>query len=284
MCKAMGLPRSTFYFRKSTTPKKRQDGLLAEKIRSIQTDCRFTIGRRRMSSELSERYGISVGENQARRVMRAYHLQAVTRQKTSAKPHAGKAYQGQLPENLLNREFQADRPLTKLVSDVTYIPYYEQGQWHWGYLSVVQDLFDRSIIAWVFDRKQDVSLSLRTLQILSFKGVKPGAMFHSDRGSIYTAQAFRDTLAAMGMVQSYSRSGNCHDNATMECFNGTLKVEALYNPFCQQDKPSFLQQNQLIAKYIDFYNNKRPCSVLGNQPPNKVKKQFFERFQNLQVQ
>lgn len=119
VCKAMGLPRSTFYFRRSAAPKQRQDGLLAERIRSIQTECQFTIGRRRMSSEPSGRYGISIGENQVQRVMRAYHLLAVTRQKTSAKPHAGKAYQGQLPENLLNREFRADRPLTKLVSDVT---------------------------------------------------------------------------------------------------------------------------------------------------------------------
>ena len=90
----------------------------------------------------------------------------------------------------------------------------------------MQDLFNRAIVAWVYSKKQDVRLGL----LLSSRGLTPGAMLHSDRGSIYTAQAFRDAADGMGLIQSFSRTANCHDNATMECFNGTFKVEALYNP------------------------------------------------------
>lgn len=158
-----------------------------------------------------------------------------------------KATRQQLPDNLLNREFQADRPMHRLVTDVTYVPSFENDEWHWGYLSLVQDLFNRAIVAWVYSKKQDVQLGLATLQFLSGRGLAPGAMLHSDRGSIYTAQAFRDAADGMGLTQRFSQTANCHDNATMECFNGTLKVEALYNPVLTQDRPSFKAHNDFIG-------------------------------------
>lgn len=69
---------------------------------------------------------------------------------------------------------------------------------------------------------------------------------------------------------------NCHDNATMECFNGTFKVEALYNPLLSFEKPSFKEQNDLIACYIDFYNKERSCSVLGNLTPAEYASRYRE--------
>ena len=272
----MAIARSSFYSQQKPTLKKVKDTELSKKIEQIQKAYFFTIGRRRMGTLLQKEFGIDVGEGQIHRVMKTHHLSAQIRQIKKTKPHAGKAYQGSLPENILDRQFEADAPLQKLVTDVTYVPYYEHGEWHWGYLSLVQDLFDRSIVAWVFARKQDISLSLKTLQILSFRGVKPGAMLHSDRGSIYTATIFRETLSRMGVKQSFSRRGNCHDNATMECFNGTFKVEALYNKLWSTERPNFMEQNTLIANYVDFYNNKRPCSVIGNMTPNEYKSKFLE--------
>lgn len=280
----MGVARSSYYFQKKATQKKLQDDDLAEKIAHIQQSFFFTIGRRRMPSLLKKEFDIDVGESQTQRIMSTYRLSARIRQVRKVKPYAGKAYQGTLPDNVLNREFEAQAPLEKLVTDVTYVPYYEHGQWHWGYLSLVQDLFDRSIVAWIFGRKQDVSLSLKTLHILSFKGVKPGALLHSDRGSIYTSSAFRDLLKIMGIQQSFSRAGNCHDNATMECFNGTFKIEALYNSLWAKEQPSFLEQNALIADYIDFYNHKRPSSVLKNMAPSQYKSEFLENQKLTHVQ
>lgn len=111
------------------------------------------------------------------------HQGALIRRTRKAKPQAGKATQQKLPVNKLDREFHADKPMFRLVTDVTYIPYFENDEWHWGYLSLVQDLFDRSIVAWVFSRTQDNALAVSTLQILSFRKFAPGAMLHSDRGS-----------------------------------------------------------------------------------------------------
>lgn len=251
-CRLMGLSRSTFYASQKTTPAQIKTDELAEKISEVRSSCFFTIGRRRLTARI--------------------------RQVRKAKPCAGKATRQQLPDNLLNREFQADRPMHRLVTDVTYVPYFENDEWHWGYLSLVQDLFNRAIVAWVYSKKQDVRLGLATLRLLSGRGLAPGAMLHSGRGSIYTAQAFRDAADGMGLTQSFSRTANCHDNATMECFNGTFKVEALYNPALTQDRPSFKAQNDYIGRYVKFYNNERPCSVIDNQTPAAYRMQFYGPF------
>ena len=251
-CRLMGLSRSTFYASQKTTPAQIKTDELAEKISEVRSSCFFTIGRRRLTARI----------HQVRK----------------AKPCAGKATRQQLPDNLLNREFQADRPMHRLVTDVTYVPYFENDEWHWGYLSLVQDLFNRAIVAWVYSKKQDVRLGLATLRLLSGRGLAPGAMLHSGRGSIYTAQAFRDAADGMGLTQSFSRTANCHDNATMECFNGTFKVEALYNPALTQDRPSFKAQNDYIGRYVEFYNNERPCSVIDNQTPAAYRMQFYGPF------
>lgn len=269
----MSLPRSTFYASKKTTGKQAKDAELVRQITEIQNKYFYTIGRRRMGSLLKRRFGTEVCETTLQRVMNRHHLGALIRRTRKARPQAGKATQQQLPDNMLNRQFCADKPMFRLVTDVTYIPYFENGEWHWGYLSLVQDLFDRSIAAWVFSRAQDTALAVATLQILSFRKFAPGAMLHSDRGSIYTSEIFRQLLADMGVTQSFSRTANCYDNATMESFNGTFKVESLYNSLLSREKPSFQEQNDSIAFYIDFYNNRRPCSVIGNVPPSEYRQQ-----------
>ena len=167
----MRIPRSTFYAAQETTPKQLREEVLVKQIAEIQNEYFFTIGRRRMGTLLKRRFGISVCETTLQRVMSRHCLTAQIRQTRKAKPHAGKATKQSLPENLLNREFQADKPLHRMV---TYVPYFENGEWHWGYLALVQDLFDRSIVAWAYSKKQDIRLAIATLQILSFRGLAAG--------------------------------------------------------------------------------------------------------------
>ena len=118
----MGLSRSTFYASQKTTPAQIKTDELAEKISEVQSSCFFTIGRRRMGAVLHKRYGIEVCETTLQRVMSRRGLTARIRQ-------ARKATRQQLPDNLLNREFQADRPMHRLVTDVTYVPYFENDEW-----------------------------------------------------------------------------------------------------------------------------------------------------------
>lgn len=273
----MKIPRSSFYASQKETAKQAKDKELVKKIEAIQNEYFYTIGRRRMGAVLLRRYGIKPCETTLQRQMSEYGLSARIRQVRKAKPQARGSCKMELPGNLLDRKFQADRPLYRMVTDVTYVPYFENGEWHRGYLSLVQDLFDRSIVAWVYSKKQDVRLALNTMQIVASRKPAPGAMLHSDRGCIYTASDFREIVSRLGITHSFSRTANCHDNATMECFNGTFKVESQYNPLVRLDKPSFKEQNDLIGRYIEFYNNKRPCSVLGNITPAEFSAQYWKQ-------
>lgn len=125
----MGLSRSTFYASQKTMPAQIKTDELAEKISEVQSSCFFTIGRRCMGAVLHKRYSIEVCET-TQRVMSRRGLTARIRQVRKAKPCAGKATRQQLPDNLLNREFQADRPMHRLVTEVTYVPYFENDEWH----------------------------------------------------------------------------------------------------------------------------------------------------------
>ena len=249
-------------------------------IEAIQKKYAFTIGRRRMTTLLDKLYGVRIGECQAGRLMRQFGLKAKTRQIRKARMCTRKALKEGLPDNILDRNFICNVPRKHFVTDVTYIPYYEDGEWHWSYLSLVLDLYNREIVAWKLSKTQDIRLALDTLMILSFKHPAEGAMLHSDHGSIYTAKVFRDTLAAMGITQSLSRVANCHDNAPMECFNGTLKVEALYNTsFPGSDRTSFLERNEMISRFIDFYKSSRgehsQCSSPLTPPTVRIRSWRF---------
>ena len=140
-----------------------------------------------------------------------------------------------------------------------------------------RDLYDRSIVAWVFSRKQDDALGSRTLQLLSFRKLSLDVILHTDRGSIYTSNSFRETCRLMGIRQSFSRPENCHDNPSMESFNGTFKEEALYNQNFENDsEPTFMDRNSMIERYIDFYNHLRPCSVIQNRVPMEYRMSFMK--------
>lgn len=146
--------------------------------------------------------------------MSRYGLSVRIRLVRKTKPCA-EATKASLPDNLLNRMFEATHPMLHMVTDVIYVPYFEDGEWWCGYLSLVQNLFDRSIVARVFSRRQDTSLGLATLQLLSHRDRTEGAMLHSYLGNIYTAQVFMDAVEGMRMTQSFSRTANSYDDATM---------------------------------------------------------------------
>lgn len=160
-------------------------------------------------------------------------------------------------ENLLNREFQADRPNHKWVTDISYI--------HTGqgilYLSVIRDLFDNSIVAYKTGTTQSVNLVLDTIRFAMQKEKKVAAelQLHSDQGSQYTSQAYFDLTKEYGITQSMSRRGNCYDNAMAENFFSILKTECIY-----RHKPvSFNEANEMIDRYIHFYNHERIQTKIG---------------------
>ena len=164
-------------------------------------------------------------------------------------------------ENLLNRQFQADKANTKWVTDISYI-HTKQGVL---YLSMIRDLYDRRIVAYKTGNDQTVNLVLDTIH-LAMKQVKKKAaaelQLHSDQGAQYASQAYFELTQTYGIMPSMSRRGNPYDNAMAENFFSILKTEC----FNRSKPATFSEANEMIDRYIHFYNHERIQLKTGESP------------------
>ena len=164
-------------------------------------------------------------------------------------------------QNLLNREFHADRPNSKWVTDISYI----QTRQGVLYLSMIRDLYDNSIVAYKTGTQQTVNLVLDTIHLAMRKEKKAVAaelQLHSDQGFQYTSQAYFQLTKQYGITPSMSRKGNPYDNAMAENFFSILKTECIY-----RHKPAtFSEANEMIDRYIHFYNHERIQLKTGEAP------------------
>ena len=245
LCRFFKVSRSGYYgyVKRIDIPSK--DLPLAEKIKECQDNCGKTYGYRRVHIWL-ERRGIKHDPKTILRVMRKYNLLSLVRRRRYHK------YGGQMHRypNLLNRNFQANRPNQKWVTDISYI---KTGQ---GvlYLSVIRDLFDNSIVAYKTGTEQNLQLVLNTIKAAKRKEkVTAELHLHSDQGSQYTSQAYFDLTQEYGITPSMSRRGNCFDNAMAENFFSILKTECIY----RHAPATFEDARALIDDYIYFYNHLR---------------------------
>ena len=164
-------------------------------------------------------------------------------------------------ENLLNRDFHAERPNRKWVTDISYI-HTRQGVL---YLSMIRDLYDNSIVAYKTGTEQSVNLVLDTIHLAirrEKKKVDAELQLHSDQGAQYASQAYFELTQQYGITPSMSRCGNPYDNAMAENFFSILKTECIY-----RHKPAtFSEANDMIDRYIHFYNHERIQSKTGVAP------------------
>ena len=152
-------------------------------------------------------------------------------------------HQFPVAENLLDRDFSADAPNKKWVTDITFIPTAEG----WLYLAVVLDLSSRRVVGWSMGTRLERKLVLDALR-MALHGRRPpqGLLHHSDRGSQYASIEYRELLQAHGILASMSRRGNCWDNAVVESFFKTLKVERVYH----RSYKTRLEAQADISQYI----------------------------------
>lgn len=245
MCKFFLVSRSGYYdyVKRMDIPAK--DLPLAEKIRECQAKCGKTYGYRRVHIWL-ERNGIHHNPKTILRVMQKYNLLSVVRRKKY------RNYSNILHKypNLLNRDFKADRPNQKWVTDISYIKT-SQGTM---YLSVIRDLFDNSIVAYKTGTEQNINLVLSTIRAAKRKEkVTVEVLLHSDQGFQYTSQAYFKLTQSYGITPSMSRRGNPYDNALAENFFSILKTECIYRTKLK----TYEEARLLIGEYIHFYNNER---------------------------
>ncbi len=260
LCETLGVSLSGYYAwkKRPVSQHYREDQRLAEQIQAVYRSCRQVYGSPRIHAELQEQ-GITSSRKRVARLMREQGLSARRRRHktitTKSEPGA------RVAPNLLDQEFTASRPNEKWTGDITAIWTYEG----WLYLAVVLDLFSRRVIGWAMTAIQDETLIETALRMaLLGRQPSPGLMFHSDRGSQYTSDAYRAVLAGADIIVSMSRTGNCYDNAVTESFFGTLKGECVERT-CFHTRS---QARQAIFEYVEcFYNRVRRHSSLGYVSP-----------------
>ena len=257
MCRFFAVSRSGYYGYVKRMNQPEKDAALAEVIAQQQKRSFRTYGYRRMWLWL-KRQNIFYNPKTVLRVMKKYDLLSEIRrrrkwQQTGQQLHKYK--------NLLNREFHADRPNSKWVTDISYI-HTKQGVL---YLSMIRDLYDNSIVAYKTGTQQTVNLVLDTIRLAmkqEKKRVAAKLQLHSDQGFQYTSQAYFQLTKQYGITPSMSRKGNPYDNAMAENFFSILKTECIY-----RHKPAtFAEANEMIDRYICFYNHERIQLKTGEAP------------------
>lgn len=257
MCRFFGISRSGYYNYVKRMDQPAHDADLAEMIAKQQTKCDKTYGYRRIWKWLNTTKNIYRNPKTILRIMKKYELLSEVRRHRKWRQMGQQLHKY---ENLLNRQFQADRPNHKWVTDISYI--------HTGqgvlYLSMIRDLFDNSIVAYKTGTSQSVNLVLDTIRLAMQKEKKVAAelQLHSDQGSQYTSQAYFDLIQEYGITPSMSRRGNCYDNSMAENFFSILKTECIY----RHQAATFQDAKALIDNYIYFYNHERIQLKTGVAP------------------
>lgn len=229
---------------------------LKEMIQSIYHEHEGRYGYRRIRDELVNR-GQKVNGKKVRRIMNELGLKSLVRLK---KYRSYKGRVGKIAPNILERNFNAEKPNEKWVTDITEFKLFGEKL----YLSPVLDLFNGEIITYTIGSRPTYSLVSEMLEkAFSRLSEDDQLLMHSDQGWHYQMKQYSHALKERGITQSMSRKGNCYDNSVMENFFGILKSEFLYLKEFESKEHFKLE----IAKYIEYYNNKRIKAKLRGQSP-----------------
>jgi len=260
MCRVLGVSTSGFYAwrAKPESERDRRRRALVPEVRRVFEESRRTYGSPRVHRELRAE-GHVVNRKTVAAIMRDERL--VARPKRRFKATTDSRHDGPIAPNLVARNFAANERDETWVGDVTAI-WTAQG---WLFLAVLLDLFSRRVVGWATSATNDRFLALAALRdAIAKRRPEPGLVHHTDRGSPYASDDYRDELDRFGIVASMSRKGDCWDNAVAESFFGTTKTEGIRDriPAGHDDA------THLLAEYIDgFYNTVRRHSYLDYLSP-----------------
>ena len=239
-----------------------------KRIRQLYYHFKLRAGSPMITSALHQE-GRRVSSRTVSRLMKEMGLKSITVRKHKATTNSNHS----MPvfDNVLNRQFKVLAPNKVWVTDITYIGTGEG----WLYLATVMDLFSRRIVGWSVGSRMTRELVLDALD-QAYERRKPaqGLIHHSDRGSQYASEEYRERLTTYGMIGSMSRKGNCYDNACIESFHSTLKKELVYQTKFKTRK----QAEKALYTYIEFdYNRLRLHSTLGYKTAHKFEQNYFKK-------
>lgn len=260
LCQVLEVSRSGYYSWLTRPESKRagENQQLKKAITESFESSRKTYGYRRVHRSLQVQKK-RCGKHRVARLMQHLKLQPKTKKKFKATTNS--KHQFPVYSNHLQRDFTPQQMNQSWVSDITYIATQEG----WLYLAVVMDLYSRQIVGWAMDHRMTEDLVMNALRMALFRRhIAAGLLLHSDRGSQYASTAYQAVLKNHGIICSMSRKGNCWDNAAMESFFRSLKVECIYH----QSLKTREEAKMIIFDYIEiFYNRQRRHSTLNYLSP-----------------
>ena len=250
------LPRATFYYHLKRLNRPDKYEAVKAEITVIYHENKGRYGYRRITTELHKR-NFSLNHKTVQRLMKELGLVCRVRMK---KYRSYKGEVGKIAPNLLNRNFHADKPNQKWVTDVTEFSLFGEKL----YLSPILDLHSSDLVSYTISSRPVLSM-VTTMLEKAFEKIPDGTglILHSDQGWQYQHKQYQQILREKGIRQSMSRKGNCLDNAVMENFFGLLKSELLY----LQKFDSMEHFKQELIAYLDYYNNHRIKAKLKGLPP-----------------
>jgi transposase InsO family protein len=263
LCEIIDLNRSSYYkwLQRDGSEQEARDAQLIGYMQILYHESNGIFGYRRMHLNLKRRFGLHCNKKRIYRVMRAIGLRSVIRRK---RPQYIRSTPEVTAENLLKREFTAEKLNEKWLTDVTE---FKCGDGNKLYLSAILDLKDKGIVSYAMGRSNNNVLVFDTFDAAVLKYPDATPLFHSDRGFQYTSKVFRTKLDAAGMTQSMSRVGRCIDNGPMEAFWGIIKSEMYY----LQRFDDYEGLKTAIDRYIVFYNENRYQEKLNGMAPLELR-------------
>lgn len=258
MCRQLGVSRSGYYAwaKRPESQRKKSDRELSVEVAAVHRESRGTYGSPRVHAELRAQ-GRCVSEKRVARLMQQQGLAARRRRpfvRTTESKHAHP-----VAPNVVARDFLPPGPNCTWAGDITYV-WTAEG---WLYLAVVLDLFSRRVVGWSLSESIDRHLVLSALD-MALAGRAAAALYHSDRGSQYASDDYRARLAERGITCSMGRKGNCWDNAVVESFFSSLKMELVHIRSFRTREEAKLA----LFEYMEvFYNRRRRHSSLGYLSP-----------------
>ena len=271
LCEYLHISRGAYYrwLKNPISISERYNNKISGKIKSIH-DAHPEMGYRRIRDELDKKHGIVVNDKRILRICRKEGIQSTIKWKPKSCTRSSND-PAHIARNYLNREFHADAPNEKWLTDVTEFKYYIGIEVHKVYLSAILDLYDRRIVAFKIGDHNDNPLVMNTFDEAISAEPNAHPLFHSDRGFQYTSKQFCSKLKEQHMKQSMSRVAHCIDNGPMEGFWGILKRETYYGK-CFRSKAELVNT---IESYIWYYNTERIQRNLRLMTPAEYHENYY---------
>lgn len=270
MCQVLEVSRSGYYAWKNRGPSNRE--LENQQILKIAKESyehnRGICGLDKMLADVREKFP-ECSRHRLYRLQKRNNLYSKRKKKFKATTNSN--HKLPVAENLLNQDFNIDKPNTVWVTDITYVDTLEG----WLYLATVKDIYTKEIVGWATADNMKTDLCIKALKSAVMRHRPPkGLIHHSDRGVQYCSKEYQSLLNKYFMIPSMSRKGNCYDNACAETFFATIKCEILYHNRYKTRE----EAHRDIFWYIEiYYNRKRRHQALGYLTPMQFKQTFYER-------